>query len=84
MPDDALNRSVGVADRTRFPVDLVRFQEAISRGAFVSRRRRNRRRIEKKGERDDDQKFGKDAKAHHVVEGPSFTVLNILLSMKEI
>lgn len=40
--------------------------------------------LEKKGERDDDQKFGKDAKAHHVVEGPSFTVLNILLSMKEI
>lgn len=38
MPDDALNRSVGVADRTRFPVDLVRFQEAISKGAFVSRR----------------------------------------------
>lgn len=37
MPDDALNRSVGVADRTR--LDLVRFQEAISRGgAFVSRR----------------------------------------------
>lgn len=34
--------------------------------------------LEKKGERDDDQKFGKDAKAHHVVEGPSFTVLNIL------
>lgn len=40
--------------------------------------------LEKKGERDDDQKFGKDAKAHHVVEGPSFTVLNILMSMKEI
>lgn len=38
MPGDALNRSVGVADRTRFPVDLVRFQEVISRGALVARR----------------------------------------------
>lgn len=37
MPDDVLNRSVGVADRTRFSVDLVRFQEAI-RGALVPRR----------------------------------------------